>query len=262
MTWCFLVLAMAGTAFGQPKEPLKQRVVDLGGEVKMEFVLIPAGEFLMGSPDSDQDALSDEKPQHAVRITRPFYLGKYEVTQEQWQAVLGANPSDFQGAKNPVDRVTWADCQVFLAALNASSVGGKDRFALPTEAQWEYACRAGTTARFSAGDDVGTLDQEGWYRANSGGQTHPVGEKRPNAWGLCDMHGNVWEWCADWLDWKYYSNSPAVDPMGPALPPWRIFRGGGWDSGAAFCRSASRLANQPDYRIHALGLRVSLVPVE
>ncbi len=167
--------------------------VELGGGVKMEMVLIPAGEFLMGSPESDKDASTDEKPQHRVRITRPFYLGKYLVTQEQWIAVMGSNPSLFKGIKNPVEMVSWDDCQQFLAKLNAKSGPGGGRFQLPNEAQWEYACRAGSTTRYCFGDDASGLRDYAWYSANSRDTTHPVGEKKPNAWGLYDMHGNVCE---------------------------------------------------------------------
>ncbi len=144
VTRCIVLFTMAGTAFGETKELPKKLVVDLVGGVKMELVLIPAGEFMMGLPDSDKDAFPKEKPQHRVRITKPFYLGKYLVTQEQWQAVMGNNPSYFHGPKNPVETVSWDDCQQFLGKLNAKSAVGERKFQLPTEAQWEYACRAGS----------------------------------------------------------------------------------------------------------------------
>jgi formylglycine-generating enzyme required for sulfatase activity len=181
----------------------------------------------MGSPDSDKGRqVSDEKPQHRVRITKPFYLGKYLVTQEQWEAVMGNNPSHFKGPKNPVEQVSWDDCQQFLrqAQREVGVRGGK--FQLPTEAQWEYACRAGSTTRYCFGDDESGLGEYAWYDKNSGNKTHPVGEKKPNAWGLYDMHGNVWEWCQDWYDGGYYANSPTDDPTGPGSN--RVLRGGSW----------------------------------
>ena len=150
---CIVLFTMAGTAFSETKEPPKELTVDLGKGVKLEMVLIPAGEFLMGSPDSDKDAQSWEKPQHRVRITKPFYLGKYLVTQEQWEAVMGNNPSQFKGPKNPVEQVSWDDCQKFLGKLNAKSAARAGKFVLPTEAQWEYACRAGSKTRYCFGDD-------------------------------------------------------------------------------------------------------------
>ena len=137
--------------------------MDLGGGVKLEMVLIPAGEFMMGSPDSDKDACGGEKPQHRVRITKPFYLGKYLVTQEQWEAVMGNNPSHFKGPKNPVEKVSWEDCQQFLGKLNAKSRPGGGKFQLPTEAQWEYACRAGSTTLYCFGRQLLDAERERNY---------------------------------------------------------------------------------------------------
>ncbi len=231
--------------------------VDLGNGVKLEMVLIPAGEFLMGSPDSDNDAGDHEKPQHRVRITRPFYLGKYLVTQEQWQAVTGSNPSAFMGPKNPVEHVSWDDCQEFLKRLNGVFrrilPAREGEFRLPTEAQWEFACRAGSTTRYCFGDDASALGQYGTL----GGKTQPVGKKRPNAWGLYDMHGNVWEWCQDWYHESYYANSPTDDPTGPVTGSYRVFRGGSCNYVAGSCRSAYRRRFRPEFRSDCLGFRVS-----
>jgi formylglycine-generating enzyme required for sulfatase activity len=237
---------------------LKEISLDIGG-IKLEMVLIPAGEFLMGSPDSDKDARDEEKPQHRVRITKPFWLGKYLVTQEQWEAVMNDNPSHFKGPKNPVEQVTWNECQEFLEKLNAriGMQGGK--FVLPTEAQWEYACRAGSTMQYCFGDEESRLGKYAWYGENSGRKTHPVGEREPNAWGLYDMHGNVGEWCEDRYG-RYDAKSPTDDPTGAATGSGRVYRGGSWTDIARYCRSASRSCSERwDFN---LGLRVSRVAGE
>jgi formylglycine-generating enzyme required for sulfatase activity len=255
-------LRNAGRATPSPSEaPGKEISVELGNGVKLEMVLIPAGEFLMGSPDSDGYAKSDEKPQHRVRITKPFYLSMYLVTQEQWEAVMGSNPSNFKGPKNPVERVGWGDCQQFIDKMNETLGVPGGKFQLPTEAQWEYACRAGSTTRFCFGDDEGQLGEYAWYDKNSGRQTHPVGEKRPNAWGLYDMHGNVDQWCADWY-YGLFANSTVDDPTGPRSGSYRVYRGGGWYNPAGYCRSANRYFYAPGGRGSDLGLRVSRVPAE
>jgi formylglycine-generating enzyme required for sulfatase activity len=179
------------------------------------------------------------------------------VTQEQWQAVMGDNPSKFKGAKNPVERVSWDDCQEFLKRLNVKSRHGGGMFRLPTVAQWEYACRAGSTSRHYFGNDEDHLGEYAWYRANSGSRTHPVGEKKPNAWGLLDMYGNVREWCQDWYDEGYYANSPADDPTGPASGSHRVTRGGSWNAIAGDCCSASCRILEPGHRSSLLGFRVA-----
>ncbi len=250
-------------AGSKAKSPPKELTVDLGKGIKLEMVLIPAGEFLMGSPDSDKDAFDFEKPQHRVRITKPFYLGKYLVTQEQWEAVMGNNPSHFKGPKNPVECVIWDDCQHFLDKLNAKSAAGAGKFQLPTEAQWEYACRAGSKTRYCFGDDESKLVDYAWYAANSGNKTHPVGEKKPNAWVLYDMHGNVWEWCQDWWKYGYYLESPVDDPTGAATDQFHVDRGGGWRDPATYCRSAFHGSFfDPRNHYSLQGLRVSRVPAD
>ena len=249
-------------ADSKTKSPPKELTVDLGKGVKLELVLIPAGEFMMGSPDSDKDAAAAEKPQHRVRITKPFYLGKYLVTQDQWDGLMGSNPSRFQGPKNPVERVSWDDCQKFLGKLNAKVGSGAGKFRLPSEAQWEYACRAGSKTKYCFGDDETQLGEYAWHLQNSDGKTHPVGEKKPNAWGLYDMHGNVWEWCQDWYEDGYYKESPVDDPQGPATGADRVFRSGSWRYPAGICRSASRDSYGPVFRFIGLGFRVSLVPAD
>jgi len=220
----------------------------------IDFVYCPAGTFMMGRYPGEQDSNSDEDPQHEVTLTQGFWMSKYEVTQAQWRAVTGASPSYFSGDNRPVEQVSWNDIAAsggFIEKLNASNPGLG--FRLPTEAEWEYACRAGTT-----GDYAGSLDEMGWYDENSGKQTHPVGQKKPNAWGLYDMHGNVCEWCWDW----YGENLPGgIDPVGPASGSYRVYRGGGWGNYAFFCRAAYRNDYDPTYRYNGdLGFRSVLPP--
>jgi formylglycine-generating enzyme required for sulfatase activity len=227
--------------------------------IGMEFVLIPAGEFLMGSDmGKDPDAWNVETPQHRVSISRPLYLGTYEVTQAQWTAVMGSNPSRFNGPDNPVEQVSWHDAQEFIKRLNSKE--GHSRYRLPTEAEWEYAARAGTTTRYSFGDDAGQLGQYAWYEDNSGPSTHPVGQKKPNPWGLYDMHGNVLEWVQDWYGDRYYSNSPGTDPKGPSAGSGRVLRGGGSGGADVLCRSACRERFTPDNRMNVVGFRLALDP--
>ncbi|MEI6178599.1 MAG: SUMF1/EgtB/PvdO family nonheme iron enzyme, partial [Verrucomicrobiota bacterium] len=195
------------------------KVIDLGGGVTMEFVLIQPGSFMMGS-DEGTTAI-EGVPVHKVTLTKPYGIGKYEVTQEQWEKIMGANPSYFQGPKNPVDSVTWNDCQSFVAKLNAKAPGRS--FRLPTEAEWEYACRAGSTAAYCFREGKGSLADYAWSRSNADNTNHPVGQKKPNAWGLHDMHGNVVEWCAD--RYGEYPASAVTDPQGPSSGSRRVLRG-------------------------------------
>ncbi|MCG2661069.1 MAG: SUMF1/EgtB/PvdO family nonheme iron enzyme [Kiritimatiellae bacterium] len=232
-------------------------VANLGGGVKLEMVRIPSGEFMMGSPSSEMERGENEL-QHKVVLTKGFWMGKYEVTQEQWQQVMRNNPSRFKGVDVPVNSVTWNDCQQFITKLNALISARNIYFALPTEAEWEYACRAGTTSRFYTGDSDSDLDRAGWYAGNSGGITHPrtgwyagssggithpVGRKQPNAWGLYDMHGNVREWCADW--YAEYEPVAVRDPRGMNSGNERVLRSGDFTFSPKNCRSSTRFRAGP-----------------
>jgi len=232
---------------------LPELMVDLGNGVTLEMLLVPPGEFTMGSPSSEDN----QKPPHRVRITRPFYLGKHEVTQEQWTAITGSNPSTVQGAKYPVESISWMDCQEFLRQLNARVAASERGFRLPTEAEWEYACRAGTTTRYGFGDDVQRLSEYAWYDGSSGLSIQPVGQKKPNLWGLYDMHGNAAEWCADWYSDQYYAQSPTDNPQGAARGKKRITRGGRANTSAYSCESAFRGAGLPENRGYATGFRLA-----
>jgi formylglycine-generating enzyme required for sulfatase activity len=227
--------------------------------IGMEFVPIPAGSFVMGSDKGkDKEAGDDEIPQHQVTISKPFYLGRYEVTQAQWEAMMGNNPSKFQGRNNPVENVSWEDAQEFIKRLNARE--GTNAYRLPTEAEWEYAARAGTTGIYSFGDDEASLGRHAWYDDNSDEKSHPVGQKAPNAWGLYDMHGNVYEWVQDWYDGFYYYKTPSENPRGLFIGLIRVNRGGAWVHGAWGCRSAFRGNNSPDRRRSDIGFRLALSP--
>ena len=222
----------------------------------MEFVLIPAGQFLMGSPPSERNRGSAEG-QHEVVIIRPFYLGKYEVTQAQWRAVMGNNPSYFQNCEDcPAEMASWNAVQEFLRRLNERA--GITGYRLPTEAEWEYACRAGSQAAYSFGDDPRGLERFAWYEKNSGGKPHPVGQKRPNAWGLYDLHGNVWEWCQDW--YGSYPSGSLSDPTGPGSGQGRVLRGGSWGFDSWYSRCASRVGDGPGGFDLNVGFRVVLSP--
>jgi formylglycine-generating enzyme required for sulfatase activity len=199
------------------------------------------------------DGASNEKPVHKVRISQRFYLGKYPVTQAQWEAVMGTHPSQFTGDHNrPVDVVSWEETQEYIGRLNMREGGAGYR--LPTEAEWEYACRAGAQTAYSFGDDPSQLDVYGWYANNSGFMSHPVGQRKPNAWGLYDMHGNVWEWVQD--SYRAYAPEPVTNPQGPASGSDRVFRGGGWRSDARHCRSAYRGDGAPGHRAGYRGFRL------
>jgi len=230
--------------------------------IGMVLVPIPAGEFQMGSPDSDKDADNDEKPQHLVKITEPFYLSVYEVTQQQYEKVMGVSPwkgRQFvqEGRDNPATYVSWDDAVEFCRKLSEQE--GVD-YRLPTEAEWEYTCRAGTTTAYSFGDDVSKLGEHAWYDKNAWDigekYAHRVGQKLPNPWGLYDMHGNVWEWCQDWYA-PYGSEKVVSDPMGPAQGDGRVLRGGSFFDRSSNVRSAFRLYDQSVSRHFFIGFRPS-----
>ncbi len=270
---CLVVVVVCGCDRGQPTPPVASNptpvatpvatpdptpvatnVEDMelpesADSIGMEFKLIPAGTFTMGDGD---DA-------HDVTLTKPFKMGVHEVTQAQYEQVMRNNPSFFKGAENPVEKVSCDDAVEFcrkLSALPAEKAAG-NVYRLPTEAQWEYACRAGTATKYSFGDDGSDLGDYAWYDSNSGSKTHPVGGKQPNAWGLYDMHGNVWELCQDWLG--DYPGRAATDPIGAGGGSYRVIRGGSWGVTADHCRSASHW-DDTSRRNFLSGFRVSLSP--
>ncbi|MCL1888957.1 MAG: formylglycine-generating enzyme family protein [Desulfovibrionaceae bacterium] len=222
----------------------------------MEFVLIPSGSFMMGCDSSLEECHDNEIPRHEVSISQAFYLGKFPVTQAQWLAVMENNPSKFEGRRNPVEQISWHDAQEFVGRLNAKE--GHNRYRLPTEAEWEYAARAGTDMAYFFGSDRNELSRYAWYAGNSGEKTQPVGRKLPNPWGLYDVYGNVFEWVLDWYGKKYYANRPGTDLKGPSYGANRVLRGGSWYSDAGICRSAYRSYFTPDYRFVTMGVRLAL----
>jgi len=239
--------------------------------IGMELVLIPPGSFMMGSAVSPEQTahlaegthaawFECEHPQHPVRLTRPFYMGVCEVTQAQFLQVIGKNPSRFLNLLNPVENVSWESAVEFcetLSSLPEEQAAGRV-YRLPTEAEWEYACRAGSKSMYSFGDDPAGLKEHAWFVDNASDETHTVGGKTPNTWGLHDMYGNVAELCSDWWAADYYEHSPIEDPTGPKAGPCRVLRGGCWFHSAVTCRSAFRRRPEPDDRDFDLGFRVVL----
>ena len=240
-----LVIGLTGCKGENPNTEPGNVIVNSTG---MKLAYIPAGTFEMGSPPEEKGRQDDEL-QHVVKLTRAFRIGVTEVTQSQWRAVMGSVRSNFSGDNLPVEKVSWRDSVEFCEKLSAKE--GKS-YRLATEAEWEYACRAGATGRFSGS---GEIDEMGWYDGNSEGRTHQVGTKKPNAWGLYDMHGNVSEWCIDYYT-PDYPDVMVVDPNGASEGKYRVVRGGSWGYFSRSCRCAARSSFPASYQLKQTGLRV------
>ena len=280
---CFIVVVMCGCDQGQPRPPVASNTTPVAtpdptpvatpdptpvatnvedmelpesaDAIGMQFKLIPAGKFIMGDVRGE-----DGWTPYEVTLTKPFKMGVHEVTQAQYEQVMGVNPSHFKGANKPVEMVSWEDAVEFcrrLRELPAEKEAG-NVYRLPTEAEWECASRAGTTTKYSFGDYDSKLGDYAWYYDNSDRKTHSVGGKKPNAWGLCDMHGTVLEWCQDW--YGDYPSGSVTDPSGAKSGSDRVFRGGSWSMTPEHCRSATRFGGFPWYRNGYLGFRVCLSP--
>ena len=221
--------------------------------ISIEMVKVEAGTFMMGATSEMKDSYGWEKPVHQVTLTNDYYMGKYEVTQALWEAVMGSNPSYFKGDNLPVEKMSWKDCQRFISKLN--SMTGR-KFRLPTEAEWEYAARGGKKSRGYQYSGSSNISDVAWYDGNSGDKTHPVGTKQANELGIYDMTGNVLEWCQDWYG-SYYSSSQ-TNPTGSDSGSARVSRGGGWFNDASYCRLSVRFYYTPDFRLDILGLRLAL----
>jgi formylglycine-generating enzyme required for sulfatase activity len=225
--------------------------------VGMEFVPVPVGTFTMGGDPVAEQADENERPRHKVAFENPFLIGKYTVTQSQWQAIMETNPSHFKETGRPVEMVSYEDAGLFVDRLNHKE--DTHTYRLPTEAQWEYAARAGSQSTYCFGSERMKLGKYAWFRKNSAEATHPVGLLLPNEWGIHDMHGNVHEWCADWFDRNYYAGSPLNDPRGPEKGLARTLRGGDWGSEEWYCRCAIRSLSSPDRRSPRVGFRVVIL---
>ncbi len=221
--------------------------------ISIDMVRVEAGTFTMGATPEMKESDDDEKPTHQVTLTNDYYIGKYEITQALWQAVMSNNPSNFKGENLPVENVSWDDCQEFINKLNR--ITGKT-FRLPTEAEWEYAARGGKKSRGYQYSGSNNLSDVAWYKDNSGSKTHTIGSKQANELGIYDMTGNVFEWCQDWYD--KYSSSSQINPTGANSGSYRVFRGGGWFHSAECCRWSCRGLFTPDDRYGNLGLRLVL----
>ena len=263
-----LLLLSVGRSKEVPKQgatTVKYLTLDLDSKVTMKLALIPSGKFQMGSPKTETGRQDNEGPQHEVKISKPFYMGIHEVTQSQWKAVMGTEPWAGQldaksGGSNSATHVSWDDATKFCEALSKKT---SKKVVLPTEAQWEYACRAGSKTAYGFGDDASKLGDYGWYYDNAyekgGKYAHAAGQKKPNAFGLYDMHGNVWELCRDWYDEKFYVNAKNVDPENTTKNSARAYRGGSWHNSPRRCRAAYRLSLNPGKRYNVVGFRVVAV---
>ena len=245
-------------------QPARDLTLDLVKDTTMKLVLIPAGQFMMGSPPDEKDRSNSESPQHPVRISKPFYMAVTAVTQKQWKAVMLEFPTASGkfvqiNDDNAMGMVSWVDANEFCHRLSAKT---RQTVRLPTEAQWEYACRAGSQTRFYYGDDpdASQLPEYAWFDKSIAGQQYPhaVAQKKPNAWGLYDMHGNVNQWCSDYLG--SYPVRPVADPTGPGSGTFHVFRGGSFMTNFKLCRDASRNRNTPKVRIIDNGLRIIVIP--
>lgn len=287
------VIRLKSKPEGQPTTPVREPDPEVTNVLGMKLIWVTPGSFLMGSPEAEPQRDASDEQQHRVTLTRGFYLGMYEVTQEEYVRLIGVNPSkvpdpllpknlkpsngfspagggvrmpEDKTPRMPVDSVTWemADSFCKLLSQNPSEKQAGRSYRLPTEAEWEYACRAGTSTAYSFGNDARELGNYAWYPSNAQRKPHPVGQKKPNRWGFFDMHGNLGEWCADWYDAAYYQSSPAKDPKGPPPRKHRVYRGGMWDydpkeskNPAAWLRSAQRLEALPAIQAQAIGFRVA-----
>lgn len=252
-TTAVMIAALVACGDTSVRKTGETKTFDLPGGAKIEMIWCAPGTFMMGST-IDEKGRFDDEVRHEVRLRTGFWLGRYEVTQAQWESVMGENLSKFPGRNKPVDSVSWEDCRAFITRIN-KSFNGLARF--PTEAEWEYACRAGSEEALSGGADI---DDVAWFAGNSGGQSERVGKKAPNAWGFHDMHGNVLEWCSDW--YSSLGDSVAVDPFGPMHGSFRVLRGGCWFFHARDCRCAYRMRRDPDIRNCLYGFRLAITDEE
>ena len=253
-TYELIVTAFNQYANGISLLPAPQTVsIPVKDGISIDMVRVEAGTFTMGATPEMENPFGDEKPTHQVTLTNDYYIGKYEVTQALWQAVMDNNPSWFKGDDLPIELVSWYDCQEFISKLNR--ITGKT-FRLPTEAEWEYAARGGKKSRGYQYSGSSNISDVAWYIDNSGSKTHAVGSKQANELGIYDMTGNVWEWCQDWYD--NYSSSSQVNPTSANSGSYRVVRGGSWSRIASFCRSSCRSGGAPDLRYGYLGLRLVL----